>query len=134
MCQHRDKKTNFCKEKNKDCTSTDTDFSKCDSYLVADRLSMFQKGNKDIMIERLSGEYNRGYTQAIQDITEVFEYIQPDLKHHHKNLNGKLSVALLSTILDNRVKIREKRNGFIRWNCIKKEFEWFSKKKGDVNG
>lgn len=41
MCQHRDKKINFCKEKNKDCTSTDTDFSKCDSYLVADRLSMF---------------------------------------------------------------------------------------------
>lgn len=86
------------------------------------------------MIERLSGEYNRGYTQAIQDITEVFEYIQPDLKYHHKNLNGKLSITLLNTILDNREKIREKRNGFIRWNCIKKEFEWFSKKKGDVNG
>ena len=74
------------------------------------------------MIERLSGEYNRGYTQAIQDITEVFEYIQPDLKYHHKNLNGKLSITLLNTILDNREKIREKRNGFIRWNCIKKEF------------
>ena len=86
------------------------------------------------MIERLSGEYNRGYTQAIQDITEVFEYIQPDLKYHHKNLNGKLSITLLNTILDNREKIREKRNGFIRWNCIKKESEWFSKKKGDVNG
>lgn len=81
------------------------------------------------MIERLSGEYNRGYTQAIQDITEVFKYIQPDLKYHHKNLTGKLSIALLNTILDNREKIREKRNGFIRWNCIKKEFEWFSKRK-----
>lgn len=48
------------------------------------------------MLERLSGDYIRGYTKAIQDMQEVFTYIQPDLKHHHKNLNGKLSLALLA--------------------------------------
>ena len=41
MCQHRDKQNNFCKEKNKDCASTDIDFLKCDSFLVNDKLSMF---------------------------------------------------------------------------------------------
>lgn len=79
-------------------------------------------------IERLFGDYIRGYTKAILDIAEIFEYIQQDLKHHHKNLNGKLSVILLKTILDNREKIRENFNGFIRWNCIDKEFEWFCKR------
>lgn len=85
-------------------------------------------------IERLSDDYIRGYTKAIQDITEIFEYIQRDLKVHHKNLNGKLAIALLKVILENRESIRErieisggdyKHEGFIRWNGIKNEFEWF---------
>lgn len=87
-----------------------------------------------IKIERLSGDYIRGYTKAIQDVMEIFEYIQPDLKIHHKNMNGKLSIMLLKTILENREEIREricisggdvKREGFIRWNCSEKKFEWF---------
>lgn len=89
-----------------------------------------------IKIERLSGDYIRGYTKAIQDITEIFEYIQADLKFHHRNMNGKLSIMLLKTILENRKEIRErieisggdaKKEGFIRWNHIKKDFEWFSR-------
>lgn len=89
-----------------------------------------------VEIERLSGDYIRGYTKAIQDISEIFEYIRTDLKFHHKNLNGKLSIMLLKTILENRERIREriknakgdrKHEGFIRWNCNKKEFEWFCK-------
>lgn len=89
-------------------------------------------------IERLSGDYIRGYTKAIKDITEIFEYIQTDLKIHHKNMNGKLSIMLLKTILENREEIRErifssggdvKREGFIRWNRIEKKFEWF--RRGD---
>ena len=76
------------------------------------------------MLERLSGDYIRGYTKAIQDMQEVFTYIQPDLKHHHKNLNGKLSLALLACCLSNREKLRERRDGFIRFNGQSKEFEW----------
>lgn len=89
-----------------------------------------------VEIERLSGDYIRGYTKAIQDISEIFEYIQTDLKFYHRNLNGKLSIMLLKTILESRERIREriknssgdrKHEGFIRWNCNKKEFEWFCK-------
>lgn len=78
--------------------------------------------------DKLSRDFNRGYTRAIQDIQEVFTYIQPDLKYHHKNLNGKLSLSLLQCCLKNRERIREKRTGFIRYNGQKKEFEWFDKK------
>lgn len=77
------------------------------------------------MIERLSGDYNRGYTKAIQDVAEVFKYIIPDLKLHHMNLNAKSSLRLLQVILENREKIRDDWDGFIRYNGIKKDFEWF---------
>ena len=77
------------------------------------------------MIERLSGEYNRGYTNAIQDLIEIFQYVQSDLKHHHKNLTPKLSAELLSCCLTNREKLRDHWNGFIRWNCVKNAFEYF---------
>ena len=59
-------------------------------------------------IERLSGDYIRGYTKAVLDIIEIFEYIQSDLKFHHKNMNGKLSIMLLKSILKNREYIRER--------------------------
>lgn len=39
-------------------------------------------------MDRLSGEFNREYTKAIQDVIEIFECIQSDLEHHHKRLNG----------------------------------------------
>lgn len=79
------------------------------------------------MIERLSGDYIRGYTKAIQDLQEVFTYIQPDLKGHHKNINNKLSLALLTCCLENREKLRERWDGFIRFNGQTKTFEWFGK-------
>ena len=90
-----------------------------------------------VKIERLSGDYIRGYTKAIQDIAEIFEYIQLDLKFHHKNMNGKLSIKLLKTILENREEIRErteisggdaKKEGIVRWNCMKEDFEWFRRR------
>lgn len=80
-------------------------------------------------MERLSGEYIRGYTKAIMDITEVFRYIQPDLKYHHKNLNGKLAVELLQVFLENREALRDDWDGFIRCNGNTKEFEFYSSRK-----
>lgn len=79
------------------------------------------------MIEKLSGDYIRGYTKAIQDMQEVFTYIQPDLRSHHKNLTGKLSLSLLACCLENREKLRERWEGFIRFNGHAKTFEWFGK-------
>ena len=77
-------------------------------------------------MERLSGDYIRGYTKAIQDITEIFEYIQEDLKHHKKQFSGKIALDLLKVILENREAIRERWNGFIRWNSRKNGFEFFN--------
>ena len=77
------------------------------------------------MIERLSGDYIRGYTKAIQDVTKVFEYIIPDLNYHHMNLNAKRSLRLLQIILEHREKIRDGWNGFIRYNGKLKDFEYY---------
>ena len=81
-----------------------------------------------INIERLSGDYIRGYTKAVQDIIEIFEYIQEDLNAHKKRFSNKIALQLLQTILENREAIREQRKGFIRWNYQKNGFEFF---KGD---
>ncbi len=76
-------------------------------------------------VEKLSGDFIRGYTKAIQDISEVFEYVGNDLKCHKKRLNDKLAKELLKCVLENRENIREGTNGFIRWNCVTNKFEWF---------
>lgn len=81
-------------------------------------------------MERLSGDYVRGYTKAIQDIIEIFQYIQPDLLHYKKRLNPKLSIELLNTILKERAKIRDFHScGFIRFNNVLNCFEYFEKGK-----
>lgn len=77
------------------------------------------------MFERLSRDYINGYTKALLDIIKVFEYIQPDLKHHHKSVNAKTVNQLLKFCLDNRESIREDVSGFVRWNCVSNNFEWF---------
>jgi hypothetical protein len=87
-------------------------------YEVAEELKM--NG-----MEKISGDFNRGYTKAIQDVQQIFNYIENDLIAHKKRLNSKLSKELLVCVLINREKVRENRNGFIRWNYLKKEFEWF---------
>lgn len=76
-----------------------------------------------MIIEKLSGDFIRGYTKAIQDISEVFDYVNNDLKCHKKRLNDKLAKELLKCILENRENIREDKNGFIRWNCVTNKFE-----------
>ena len=80
-------------------------------------------------LERLSGDYNCGYRTAIQDVIEIFEYVQEDLKSHHKNLTYKIAQQLLKCCLENREKIRERRNGgFVRFNGQLGDFEYFEKK------
>lgn len=81
-------------------------------------------------LERLSGDYNCGYRTAIQDIIEIFDYVQEDLKSHHKNLTYKTAQQLLKCCLENREKIRERRNGgFIRFNGQLGDFEYFEYQK-----
>lgn len=77
-------------------------------------------------LERLSGDFNRGYTKAIQDIIKVFDNIQQDLRHYHKNLTAKLSRELLQCCLTNRENIRENiGDGFVRYNGKEQSFEYY---------
>lgn len=79
--------------------------------------------------ERLSWDFNRGYTKAIQDITKVFAYVNEDLKHHKIKINNDLVVKILDCFLMNREKFRDDMGtgtGFIRvirgekgkWDCV----------------
>lgn len=81
------------------------------------------------MFDRLSPEYIRGYTKAIQDIQKVFDYIQEDLVFHKKRLNHKLAKELLQACLDNREKLRDDWDGFIRYNHKIEAFEYYEPNK-----
>lgn len=76
-------------------------------------------------MKRLSGDYIRGYTKAIQDIEDVFVYVQEDLKAHKKRFNFKIIIRLLELFLRHRRNFRENRNGFIRWNTKLNNLEFF---------
>lgn len=79
--------------------------------------------------ERLSGDFNRGYTKAIRDITNVFEYVNRELNFRKVRMNYALVVKILDCFLKNREKFRDDMGtstGFIRvikdekgkWNCV----------------
>lgn len=76
-------------------------------------------------MERLSGDYIKGYTKAIMDLQEVFRYIQPDLKYHKLSMTPKRADEILSCCLKNREDLRENRQGFVRYNDKIKGFEFF---------
>lgn len=78
-------------------------------------------------MERLSGEFNRGYTKAIKDIEDVFCYVQEDLTRRKKRFNYKLIVRLLELFLRHRENFRENRDGFIKWNTKLNNLEFFER-------
>lgn len=82
-------------------------------------------------LPRLSGEFNRGYTKAIQDLLKETKSVQYDLKIHKRNMNYKYLEELLRLFLENRENFREDKAGFIRYNVGKKELEFY--KKGERN-
>lgn len=65
-------------------------------------------------MDKLNGAYIRGYTKAIQDIIEVFDYMNDDLALNHMRMNYQWAQKILKCCLENREKLREDRNGFIR--------------------
>ena len=46
-------------------------------------------------------------------------------------MNYKLAMKLLKTILTERENIREERDGSIRWNIQKEDFEFYQRKDDD---
>lgn len=75
--------------------------------------------------------YIQGYTAALLDVLEVFNYIQSDLKKHKIKQNYETYKAIVETILSNRAILREDPNAFIRCNNnAENRFElWFDKRK-----
>lgn len=101
--------------------------AKCTPIVNRNPIQLERSGVSGIPV--LSGDFNRGYTKAIMDVSEVFSYIQDDLRHHHKNLTAKNASELLKCILQHREQLREQHlsggKGFIRYNGKTQKFEWF---------
>lgn len=72
-----------------------------------------------------------GYTRAIQDVTEIIDDAYMEMNYHHLRLTRPLMKKLLHTILENRALLRERRDGFIRWNVVEKHWEYYTPKRGN---
>lgn len=82
-------------------------------------------------MDRLSGDFNKGYTHAIMDVCKIFNNVQSDLTHHHKSMTYNVAMKLLACILKNRERIRESKSGFIRYNGQKDDFEFYDRSVND---
>ena len=72
-------------------------------------------GRRGLTLERIDDPcYIQGYTAAIQDVIEVIEYIQTDLKSHGRKQNAKTYTAILKCMLKGRVLLRESSTAFVR--------------------
>ena len=79
-------------------------------------------------MERLSGEFNHGYTQALKDMRELLPIIIEDLQTNRKRITRKLMAEYMECCINHREQLREEPNGFIRWNKQLNGFEYFSGK------
>lgn len=77
-------------------------------------------------MDKLSGDYIRGYTAAIRDCEEIVRGAVFDLAHHKKKLTEKRAEDLFKVVLEHRAEIREKQPGFVRYNSITGRFEFFN--------
>ena len=68
-------------------------------------------------MDKLFGtEYIQGYTAGIREVIEEIECIQEDLRNHKRKQNYQTYRAILDTILENRVLLREESRAFVRCN------------------
>lgn len=76
-------------------------------------------------ITRLSKEYNDGFRDALMIMSKNVDGLMIDLKHHHKRFTAKVFNEFVKCCLDNRLNLREHEDGFIRWNGVTNEFEFY---------
>lgn len=76
------------------------------------------------MMERLSGDYNRGFMAGIIACQEALESVNADFIGRKKRMNAKQMKELLDCVLENRAMLRE-HLGFIRRDWPNERFEWF---------
>ena len=72
--------------------------------------------NKNQFSKLFGIEYVQGYTAALQDVLNTIDTIQEDLKRHKRKQNYKTYKAIIQTMLNNRVELRENPRAFIRCN------------------
>ena len=78
------------------------------------------------MFERLSGDYNCGYTKALMDMKDILKGANINLHIYGKKWTPKLLDELMDCCIENRAHLRETEDqGFIRWNCKENKFEYF---------
>lgn len=78
------------------------------------------------MIEKLDGNYIRGYTQALVDLLNDLPGVYADCNYHKVKMNQKQMEKYIQKRIENRENLRENLQGFIRYNGVKKEWEWFN--------
>lgn len=70
----------------------------------------------EVIDGKISPEYIRGFTRAIQTIQEQFDTICMDLKYHKKRPTEKLIREFLQECLNSRTLLRDFSDSFVRWN------------------
>lgn len=80
------------------------------------------------MIDKLSGDYNKGFTKGIQKVLNGFDGFCSDLKYNNKRLTEKNVKDYLKCCLANRELLRDFDDSFIRWNHIKNKCELWREK------
>lgn len=72
--------------------------------------------------------YVGGYTAALQDVLNVIDSVQSDLKRHKLKNNKETYKAIVDCMLKNRAILRENPDAFVRYNGVTKEFEVYIQK------
>ena len=80
-------------------------------------------------VTKLSGDYNRGYTAALLKVKETLETIHLDMKHHKILFNRKSVIAMVSSMIEGRMELRDNPDAFVRCNnSVEGGFEVYSPK------
>lgn len=85
-------------------------------------------------MERLSGDFNRGYTAALMDVSSLIPVVVAELKRVRRVGNLKYWEAAMALIVEHRAEMRDKRAGFVRWNFERKELEWYAPEEMRTDG
>lgn len=70
-------------------------------------------------------QYPKRYTKAILDISDTFRYVNQEFGWRKIRWNYKLIEQVMTLCLKHRHEIEDGLPGFIRWNTISKELEWY---------
>lgn len=80
-------------------------------------------------VTKLSGDYNRGYTAALLKVKETLKTIPSDMKYHKIPFNKKSIIAMVKSMIDGRMELRDNPDAFVRCNnSVEGGFEVYSPK------